>query len=303
MIRPPRWSEEELERDGIIATAEFRRQRIREPLEYYLEALDESRAEVEDLLEATVDLTRLREEAQHILEDGRLLTAFRYLAGPPISQDELQILVDSRISSARLRNDPELAPSVAQVVLDGIDRRRFPWISEEREPDEHEIQAAALATAALMAMRKTGTMRRHSGKNEQEAAVAAALSAAGFIQVARRDVKVLNDAPGPGEFCGESMLGNRKADFLVGLYDRRTMAIECKVSNSSVNSIKRLNNDAAAKAEAWSRDFGTVQVIPSAVLSGVYNLHHLIDAQRRGLTVYWAHDLAAMIRWIERTRR
>lgn len=303
MIQPPRWTEEELERNRIIAIDEFRHHRMQEPLEYYLEALDESRGEVEELLEASVDLARIREEAHQILEDDRLLTVLRYLAGPPISHDDLQVLVDSRISSARLRDDPDLAPTIAQIILDGIDRRRFPWVTEGREPEEHEIQTAALATAAIMATRKTGTMRRHTGKNEQEAAVAAVLAAAGLHKVNTREVKVLNDAPGPGEFCGESILGSRKADFLVGLYDRRTMAIECKVSNSSVNSIKRLNNDAAAKAEAWSRDFGTVQVIPTAVLSGVYELRHLLDAQSRGLTLFWAHDLTAMVRWIERTRR
>src|SRR3546814_5622550 len=65
--------------------------------------------------------------------------------------------------------------------------------------------------------------------------------------------------------------------------DRRVMPIECKVSNSSTNSVKRLNNDAAVKAETWRNDFGQNQVVPTAVLGGVYKLHNLLDAQRRGL--------------------
>jgi hypothetical protein len=81
------------------------------------------------------------------------------------------------------------------------------------------------------------------------------------------------------------------------------MAIECKVSNSAVNSVKRLNNDAAAKAEAWLKDFGTVQVVPSAVLSGVYKLHNLVDAQARGMALFWAHDLDALTGWIASTRK
>jgi hypothetical protein len=36
-----------------------------------------------------------------------------------------------------------------------------------------------------------------------------------------------------------------------GLYDHRLMAIECKVSNSSMNPVKHFNKGAAAKAEAW----------------------------------------------------
>jgi len=57
------------------------------------------------------------------------------------------------------------------------------------------------------------------------------------------------------------------------------MPIECKVSNSSLNSVKRLNNDAAVKAVGWKRDFGLRQVVPAAVLGGVYNLHNLLEAQ------------------------
>jgi hypothetical protein len=124
----------------------------------------------------------------------------------------------------------------------------------------------------------------------------------GFKKVARRTVRTAAEFPNPGEFCAESKLGNRKADFVVRLWDNRLMAIECKVSNSATNSVKRLNNDAAAKAEAWRADFGRTQVVPAAVLSGVYKLHNLEDAQSRGLTLFWAHHLIEMIRWIESTR-
>ena len=55
------------------------------------------------------------------------------------------------------------------------------------------------------------------------------------------------------------MFGGRKADFVVCLYDGRKMPLECKVSNSSTNSVKRLNNDAAVKAVRWIQGFGTAQ--------------------------------------------
>jgi len=69
---------------------------------------------------------------------------------------------------------------------------------------------------------------------------------------------------------------------VVRLWDHRIMPIECKVSNSALNSIKRLNHDAAVKAETWTKDFGTRNVVPAAVLSAVYKLRHLADAQQRG---------------------
>lgn len=97
-------------------------------------------------------------------------------------------------------------------------------------------------------------------------------------------------------------MGTRKADFIVRLWDNRLLPIECKVSNSSLNSAKRLNNDAAVKAEAWRQDFGRTQVVPAAVLAGVYNLHNLEEAQARGLTIFWAHDLTRLVDWIARTQ-
>lgn len=66
--------------------------------------------------------------------------------------------------------------------------------------------------------------------------------------------------------------------------------------------MKRLNNDAAVKATSWKVDFGVLQVVPSAVLGGVYKLHNLLDAQNRGLTIFWAHDLKPLTDWITSTK-
>lgn len=122
------------------------------------------------------------------------------------------------------------------------------------------------------------------------------------MEVAARDIPNVAMAPAPGEFCGESTFGGRKGDIIVRLWDHRVMPIECKVSNSSLNSVKRLNNDAAVKAVGWKRDFGLRQVLPSAVLGGVYNLHNLLEAQDRGLSVFWALDLAPLTTWIDQTK-
>jgi hypothetical protein len=153
-----------------------------------------------------------------------------------------------------------------------------------------------------MAAQRVGTARRNKGKKVQEGMVSDGLIGAAFIEVPKRRVATVADAPERGQFCGESYLGNRKADFIVRLWDKRIMPIECKVSNSATNSVKRLNNDAAAKAEAWLKDFGTRQIVPAAVLGGVYKLHNLVDAQERGLALFWAHDLKALTDWIETTR-
>jgi hypothetical protein len=303
MSQPPQWTREEIADKIREATELFRRQRMEEPLEQYITQFDECMATVEELLEQTVDLTALDDQLVAILTAPRLLEAFRYLVGPPLSSDDLQVVAEgSSLSRQRISSSPELAQRIKSVVLSGLDRRRFPWVLEEREPTESERYAAVVASAALLATRRLETGRRGEGKREQEEAVFAALRASGFTQVNSRKISVLSEAPAPGEFCAESDLGGRKADVVVGLWDRRVMAIECKVSNSSTNSVKRLNNDAAVKAKTWLTEFGVRQVVPAAVLSGVYKTHNVMDAQQRGLALFWAHDLAKLTDWIATTR-
>lgn len=303
MIEPPRWTRDELLEQSNVAKELFRKQRIEEPLEDYLEAFDEYQGDVEDLLETTIDLTNLTRGAIEVLTNKKLLHAFRYLAGPPVSVDDLKTVADAaQLNAKQLRANSALVERVIQVVLMGLDRRRFPWITEHREPTEAERHAAILASTALMATQRVGTRHRSEGKQTQEARVDVELASGGLTKVDRRKVQTSADAPNPGHFCGESYLGHRKADFIVRLWDNRIMPIECKVSNSATNSVKRLNNDAAAKAEVWRKDFGETQVVPAAVLSGVYKLHNLIDAQARGLALYWAHDLKALLEWIAQTR-
>ena len=44
-----------------------------------------------------------------------------------------------------------MAKRVLEIVLLGLDRNRFPWVGEDREPSEYERQAAAMSSAALIA--------------------------------------------------------------------------------------------------------------------------------------------------------
>jgi hypothetical protein len=301
-VPPPRWTAEELEVARLASVRLFREERVQEPLEQYLEAFDHYRGAVEDLLEATVDLTMLDSSAIDVLTDPSLLAALRYIAGPPISEDDLKTLAEASLAPSRLRDDAAMAQRVVETILIGLDRQRFPWVVEGREPDTHEREAATLASAALMATQRLSTIRRSDGKTKQEDAVRDALAADDFEEVPTRQITTLADAPAVGQFCRESMFGGRKADFIVGLWDGRKMPLECKVSNSATNSVKRLNNDAAAKARVWIGEFGTAQTVPAAMLSGVFKRHNLEQAQDQGLTLFWAYALDTFLDWIESTR-
>ncbi len=303
MIEPPVWSGEQLEAGRKVGIAEFRRVRFEEPLEDYLEAFELYLGTADELLEATVDLSDLENQALGILSQKSSFLAFRYLAGPPISLDDLKTLAEAdSLRPSVLRRDPALVRRLVETVLIGLDRGRFPWVQEQREPTEAERKAAVLASAALMATSRVGTKRRSDEKKRQEGRVEEALMDAHWEKVATRTIRTLADAPARGQFCRESKFGERKADFIARLWDDRILALECKVSNSATNSVKRLNNDAAVKAEIWRTDFGARQVVSAALLSGVYKLHNLENAQARGLTIFWAHDLGEMVAWMERTR-
>lgn len=234
-VPPPRWTEADLEGARQTAIEAFRTERMQEPLEAYLEAFDEYRGAVEELLEATVDLTQLSEAAEQVLTDPALLDGLRYLAGPPISADDLKVLANvESLAAGRLRADPESARRVIDTVLLALDRRRFPWVVEGRDSDEAEREAAALASAALMATSRVQTNRRNESKEQQERAVEDRLIEAGFEKVPTpRRVATLAAAPEPGQFCRETTFGTRKADLLVGLWDDRKMPLECNGRTTS----------------------------------------------------------------------
>lgn len=299
MNGPPRFSKDQLELWRQQSTELFRKSRLDEPLEAYGDAFDEYRSAVETLLEETTDLARLRDKAVDVLASPTGREIVRYLAGPPISEDDLNTLVGVKsLNPRQIKEKPELAREIVDLVMNGLDQRRFPWVRDGQEPTEAEKLAAVIASSALLANRKVATARRHDGKEMQELAVCQMLKEIGWKEVARKKFTSVEDAPKPGEYCRETIVGSKKADVLVRLHDRRLMPVECKVSNSGLNSIKRLS-DAEGKATLWTKDFGAAWVVPAAVLSGVFALKDLVATQERGLTLFWGHDLPRMADWIK----
>lgn len=219
LLSPIRWTSAQLDTDRLDAIESFRQERMAEPLDAYLEAFDKVRSNVEDLMEMTVDLREIERLTLEALSDQGLLDSFRYLAGPPISLDDLKALMDAKSLSPRaLKNNSDLVPRLVQTVLAGLDRRRFPWVAEQRDPDESEREAAIIASAALIAVQRVATSRRTEGKSQQEARVHTALLDARFIRVFKgKSIGTLRSAPQEGQFCKEVKLGSRKADIVVGL--------------------------------------------------------------------------------------
>ena len=301
-IQPPRWNDERLETDRSRAIEDFRDERLNESLGVYLENFDRYRSAVENLLETTVDLTLLTEQAMNVLLDPELLYAARYVAGPPISVDDIQLLANASLSPSQIKSDPGSAKRVIETILLGLDRERFPWLAENREATEAERRTAVVASAVLIASRRVLTSRANISPARQQKLVRSTLRLNGFVEDIPKRIPNVSAAPPIGHFYGESILGTRKADVVARLWDGRILAIECKISNSQVNSIKRLNNDAVVKANIWRQDFGDANIVPCAVLAGVFGLRHLKESQDRGLSLFWSHSIDEMSTFIEATR-
>jgi len=214
--------------------------------------------------------------------------AFCYLTAPPISEDDLKTLAEASLSAGSLRANPDQAVRLRDIVFRILDPHRFPWVIEGRDPQPEERAAAIVASAALVAARKVETFRRNDAKDRQENKVKELLRQIGFEEVARRPVPTGAAAPARGQFMGETPLAGAKADVVATLHDGRIMAIECKVSNSAVNSYKRIVHDTGGKATIWYRELGRANVIAAAVMSGVFSPANCESVQNdKDVFLYW----------------
>ena len=301
-IMPPVWSYEQLNCDVARSIDDFKARRIAESHAGYISDFEHYRVHVSDLLADSNNLRDLTSVVRGYLLDEDKRYALRYLASPFISDDDLKVLADIKLSAAAFDSDPDVAERVTRVICASIDPWRFPWFYEDRVPTSDELQVAVVSSTAIIASSRSQTRRRSEAKDFQEQAIALALEDVGLRRVERRTVHTPVQAPDVGEFCLESALGGPKADLIARLYDGRILAIEAKVSNSEVNSYKRVNHDTLAKVTGWLSQFGTQGIVPAAVLSGVFKVQNLVEAQEAGLALFWSHDLGQLQEFICRTR-
>jgi hypothetical protein len=301
---PALWTTAQLARDAATAAQQFRAERLAVS-DSWQANYTAARAKFETLFNTLGNLVpdSITDDSLKEVYSLRLGEALRYLAGPPVSDDDLKVIagVDS-IAPGVLMKDVAALRKVFGVIERVIDPQRFPWMQTRTAPSGQEREAALLASSVLLAAQRIATQRRNDGKQNQETRVQDFLRGLGFREAGASPINTIVKGPQAMEFCAECKLGDRKADVVVRLHDTRLLAIECKVSNSATNSVKRLNNDAAVKAVYWINQFGTAQVVPAAALAGVFNVLNLEQAQVRGLSLFWSHDLARLGEFIEATR-
>jgi hypothetical protein len=291
-----KWTTQQLVNDATAAIGIFRSQRLDEPRERYAEYFDKFSSLVGELIDELpallADPVNPGLVAQFVRDRDRN-KAFRYLTAPPISKDDLETLADTTTAPSVLANDKEAAARVRDVVKAVLDPHRFVWIADGRGPTAEERKRAIIATSILAAAKDVEMNRRSISKETQEKAVKDLLGSLGMKEVPAREIPSLSSgsAPAPGEYCGESRVAGTRADVIARLRNGDIMLIECKVSNSTVNSYKRIVHDTGGKSAHWYSALGKASTIPCAVLGGVFAPQNLEHVQKADVYLFWQHRL------------
>lgn len=302
---PPLWDDAAIERQAQTALDDFVSRRLAEPSSRYSKHLEERRRALHTLFRQLAPFDPRNpdiEIARRILSNPELESALRYVAGPPISKDDVGVLATctrQRIRTLAVRTNPTLAIDILALICRLADSERFPWLSRGRKPRPFEIKQAVRATTALHAAQAMQTERRAYGK------VVEGLLRERLVQLGYEAARTPNRGrvtapihlPRARSFYGECSVHGRRADLLIGLTDGRAVAVEAKDSSSVVNSVKRVLNDTAAKARHWRERFGET-LVPVALLSGVFGIDSLRSAQASGLYLVWSHDLDSFTAWL-----
>lgn len=211
----------------------------------------------------------------------------------PVSEDDLSTMSRSQKFTTASKDRSE-TPMIGQL----LDKLRFPWVGDGRPPSPEERACALRWTAGIWAVEVARTRRRVDESREQERAVIDLVERAGFErQQSRRQVERPDEIP-IGSYTPEVNLGGQKCDVSVRLLDGRLLGIECKVSNSELNSVKRLLREAGGKARQWQVLFGR-QVVTAAVLRGVFRPANVLAAQEDfDIVVIWEHNLLPLSQFL-----
>lgn len=297
------FSDDELRRDIAIARRLFvDRVLYRIPASYH-SRIDDARTEVENAFELTDDLRDLQPDV--IAANPHIVAALRYMAGPPISEEDFRTVTGWPFNPApRARSVTASAQAVCDATRQLLDPARFRWVARDRPATPAEREAALNATATLLAVERFRTARRGSASKEQEQAVRDVLEREAGLQPVpvpprrgRGNINMIDNLD-KGTFTTECVLYGDKCDVPVRLPDGLLMPIECKVSNGQKNGWKRVRREVEGKAGRWRQRFGDAGIVVGVMLDGNFDLGVLKDFQEQGCFIFWQHDLQRLVNFV-----
>lgn len=276
------------------------------PADAMAQSWSHATTEAATAVKLTLSQTHLLANIEDALrQGGRHTSVLRQMLAPPLSQDQFEIFCELYRKPTENSNRPvsdDAAKQIVQVFRERLDPCLAPWVSQERAPEDYEIDRVVHAIGPLLASQIYLTGRRTSTSQVQEDAVVDLLEAKGWNRLPGRSLIDRNAVLDAKQFIKKAKFATttrpQEIDIACGLGATKVLAMECKVSNDRTNSIKRVN-DVLKKATAWRDHWGSF-VRPAALLQGMIGYKDVQRLTHAGVSVFWSHDLPRFDQWLDK---
>lgn len=256
------------------------------------------------ILRALIATNGLRDVSGALVQSGQHLLVLRHIFAPPISQDQLKLIVPLYPKQSE-KKGTRLSTLAAHQFADAFSGRRdrflTPWIETNQTPTRHQVKKLLDTVTPMISSQIFNTVRRNRLSDEQERAVEALLDSKGWVKVASQKLKGPADLS-PSHYmrkvqCRSSESATKEVDIACGVTPNLILAMECKVSNDSTNSVKRIS-DVNDKVKAWQETWATF-IKTAALLQGVIAYKDVARLLSSNVEVFWSHDLSALSDWLD----
>ena len=259
---------------------------------------------VREEIEQTIAETQgLRDLHSSLRKSGRHLRVLRHLFAPPISQDQLKIILPSYPKGAEKTGAPVSKKATDEFVAAFAERRDrglTAWLSTNSDPSPSQIAKVLDTLTPMISSQTFNTVRRNRLSDEQEKVVETLLLSKGWAKSVSAPVTAPSDLP-PKHYMRKTRCkaptGTKEVDIACGVSPSLIMAMECKVSNDATNSVKRIS-DVTDKTKAWNEQWGKF-IQTAALLQGVIAYKEVARLLDSKVLVFWSHDLQPLADWLD----
>ncbi len=256
-----------------------------------------------DILRTLVETNGLRDLQSSLTKTGRHLLVLRHLFAPPISQDQLKLILPSYPKGAE-KKATKLTKVAADEFAAAFADRRDPtltaWLGTNSNPSRPQVKKLLHTLTPMISSQIFNTVRRNRLSDDQERAVEDLLAAKGWTKTPSTIVNNTSDIA-PEHFMRKARCKTRTAtkevDIACGVNPSLIMAMECKVSNDATNSVKRVS-DVMDKTKAWNDQWGGF-IQTAALLQGVIAYKDVARLLDSNVLVFWSHDLQPLSDWLD----
>ena len=256
------------------------------------------------VLKSLIETNYLRDLPASLTKTGAHLLVLRHLFAPPISQDQLKLILPSYPKGAE-KQATKLSVAAAHAFATAFAARRdptlTPWLTTNADPTRRQIRKLLHTLTPMISSQIFNTERRSRLAEEQEASVDALLSAKGWTKIRSQTVSNPVDLGAKRYMrktrCKSSKTATKEVDIACGVTADLIIAMECKVSNDATNSVKRVS-DVMDKTKAWKEQWGGF-IQTAALLQGVVAYKDVARLLNSDVLVFWSHDLQPLSDWLD----